>query len=371
MTGRAVAYARGARNAGRPAVAPVAEPLMRLVLALGLLVLSALAAGAFDLEEETRFAAPGAAEGPELRILSTTDTAVFAPLIRAFQAAHPGTGVLYAVASSQEVHRAIYDEGAGFDLAISSAMDLQMKLANDGLALPHRSPATNALPGWARWRDHLFAFAQEPVVLIIAGPALTGLAMPRTRQELVELLRDNPGRFLGRIGTYDPNLSGAGYLFATQDARQSDTFWRLAEVMGTLSPRLYATSGGMIDDLQAGRLALAYNVLGSYAAARLPGDGDGQIVELEDFTLTLLRTALIPRSAPNPDRGAAFLDFLLSPQGQRLVAEAAGLPPIDEGALAAGQHLRPIRLDPGLLVYVDPIKRQRFLREWTAAVIQP
>lgn len=341
---------------------------MRLAAALALL-LAALPALAFEIEEETLFpAGPGAAE---LAILSTTDTVIFAPLIRGFQAARPDLSIRYTVASSQALFAALYDEAAAYDLAISSAMDLQMKLANDGLARPHRSPATEALPAWAHWRDQLFAFAQEPVVLVISARAFEGLPPPRTRAELVRLLRDNPARFDGRIGTYDPALSGAGYLFATQDARQSDTFWRLAEVMGARAPRLYAATSEMLDDLQKGRIALAYNVLGSYAAARLAPEGDARIVELEDFTLTLLRTALIPRTAPDPELGAAFLDFLLSSRGQRLIAEEARLPPIDEAALAAGPHLRPIRLDPGLLVYVDPIKRRRFLEEWRAALVQP
>ena len=42
-----------------------------------------------------------------------------------------------------------------------------------------------------------------------------------------------------------------------------------------------------------------------------------------------------------------FLDFLLSGAGQRLIEEETGLPRINEAALAAGPHLRPIRLDPG------------------------
>ncbi len=343
--------------------------MRQIVVALGLIAAALSPSHAFEIEEERMFAVPEATA--ELRILSTTDTVTFTPLIEGFQRLRPDVSVRYVVASSQEVFRAVYHDNAAFDLVISSAMDLQMKLANDGLAASHRSAQTLALPAWAHWRDQLYAFAQEPVVLILSRTAFEGLDMPQTRQDMVRLLRDNHDRFLGRIGTYDPQVSGAGYLFATQDARQSDTFWRLAEVMGGLSPRLYGTTGAMIDDLLAGRLAVAYNVLGSYARARLPEGGDGHVVELEDFTLTLLRTALVPRDAPDPQLGGAFLDFLLSDAGRRLIRDEAGLPPIDEAALAGAQHLRPIRLDPGLLVFVDPIKRQRFLNEWSAAIIHP
>ena len=341
--------------------------MRRFLATLGLILGLAAPAAAFEIEEERLFAADNPVG--TLRILSTTDTGIFLPLIAAFQAERPRVSVHYVVASSTEVFAAIYDEGAAFDLVISSAMDLQMKLANDGLAQPYSSFATQSLPSWARWRDHLFGIAQEPVVMLLSRAALGDLPVPRTRSELVRLLREHPGRFDGRVGTYDPARSGAGYLFATQDARQSDSFWRLAEVMGGLSPSLYTTSNGMIGGLNDGTLALAYNVLGSYASAGL--DDGGMIVELEDFTQVLLRTALIPESSGAPELGQAFLDFLLSPDGRRLIRERTGLPPIDEGALVAGQHLRPIRLDPGLLVYVDPLKRRRFLNEWDAALIQP
>ena len=341
--------------------------MRKLILALGL-ILSAAGAKAFDIEEE-RFFGSGQ-EISVVSILSTTDIDIFEPLVVAFQAANPGIAVQYTVASTTEVYRAVSGRERGSDLVISSAMDLQMKLANDGYAREHRSIETDALPAWARWRDQLFAFAQEPVVLILSRPAFDGLRLPQTRADLIDLLRANPERFEGRIGTYDPNRSGAGYLFATQDARQSDTFWRLSEVMGGLSPRLYDGSGAMIADVQAGRLVLAYNVLGSYAAAQLAGDPNAALIELEDFTNVLLRTALIPRDAERPELGAAFLDFLLSAEGQTLIDEKTGLPRINAATLASAGHRRPIRLDPGLLVFVDPLKRQRFLSEWTAAVVR-
>jgi len=341
--------------------------MRRLVLAFGL-ILSAANALAFDIEEDRLFGS--GQEASVVRILSTTDIEIFEPLVVAFQEANPGIAVQYTVASTTEVYKAVLASERGFDLVISSAMDLQMKLANDGFASEHHSIETEALPAWARWRYQLFAFAQEPVVLILSRSAFEGLRLPQTRADLIDLLRADPERFEGRIGTYDPNRSGAGYLFATQDARQSDTFWRLSEVMGGLSPRLYDGSGAMIADVQAGRLALAYNVLGSYAAAQLAGDTDAVLIELEDFTNVLLRTALIPRDASRPELGAAFLDFLLSDKGQSLIDEKAGLPRIDAATLASAGYRRPIRLDPGLLVFVDPLKRQRFLSEWTAAVVR-
>ncbi|MFN6952282.1 MAG: ABC transporter substrate-binding protein [Albidovulum sp.] len=337
-------------------------------LSLGLMLVAATSQ-AFTVEEDHLFPATGIARA-RLSILSTTDIAVLFPLIAAFQAHNPDVAVHYTVAGSQEVFGAVANDAAAFDLVISSAMDLQMKLVNDGFAMAHRSTATAALPRWARWQDRLFAFAQENVVTIVSRAGLGDAPLPQTRRDLIDLLRQYPERFRGRVGTYDLELSGAGYLFATQDSRQSDSFWRLAEVMGGLSPRLYVSTNEMITDLKSGNLVLAYNVLGSYARPRLADDADLQIAELEDYTLTLLRTGFIPVTATEPVLGGAFLDFLLSPEGQSLLQEKAGLPPIDETELAQRPHLRPMRLDPGLLVFLDDLKRQRFLEEWRAALLR-
>ncbi|NJO38964.1 MAG: ABC transporter substrate-binding protein [Rhizobiales bacterium] len=335
------------------------------LITLGFLVPPALA---FEIEGERLFS--GARAEITLSVLSTTDTDIIAPLIEAFLDRNPGVAIRYVTASSQEVFHAIADEGAAYDLVISSAMDLQMKLANDGFAAAHASPTVASLPDWARWRDRLFGFALERVVVMASRKGLGGLEPPRTRRALIDLLRDNPDRFQGKIGTYDPVLSGTGYLFASQDARQTDTFWRLAEVMGRLNARLYCCSGDMIRDLGSGKLIIAYNVVGSYAAARLSANPDAMLIEMEDLTVALLRTAFIPNTAPNPELGGRFLDFLISREGQRLTAGGGGFPILADAGLDAAPYVRPIRLDPGLLVYLDRIKRQDFLAEWAAAMQQ-
>ena len=347
------------------------------ILILLLTILSLInPASAFEKEDEQLFSV----ENPEqtLRILSSTDLNYFVPLISAYQRVYEDTAVLYTVASSAEVFKAIHDEKTGnqgdstaYDLVISSAMDLQVKLANDGFARPYRSVETDSLPSWASWQNSLFAFTQEPAVLIASQKRLAALSVPDNRQDLITLLRDNPDYFKGKIGTYDLRISGAGYLFATQDVRQSDAFWRLAEVMGALSPKLYCCSSDMIEDLESGKILMAYNVMGSYAAAALKPEADDKVITLTDYTHFLLRTAFIPVTSEQPEAAGTFIDFLIGSGGRELIKQKAGLPPIDGEALAKDLHLRPIRLGPELLVYLDKIKRKRFLDEWTDAMVQP
>jgi len=341
---------------------------MRAIVLSLALILSAMPGRAFEIEEQVRFPAPNATA--ELRVISTADADLFAPFVTAFQALNPGVAVDYYVVSSSDIMIALTEENAQFDLVISSAMDLQVKLANDGLALPFQSSATASLPDWARWRDRVFAFTQEPATMVLSRDDFADLPLPRTRQELITALRDNPDRFAGRIGTYDVRESGLGYLFATQDGRTSETYWRLAQVMGGLRPQLYRGSSSMIEDVAAGRIAVAYNVLGSYAQVREDLHDRIHIIAPEDFTTVMMRTVLIPASAQNPNEAGRFINHLIDTAWTGGGGRFA-FPGITPERLSENASLRPIQLGPGLLVYLDRLKRRQFLEEWEAAMVQP
>jgi iron(III) transport system substrate-binding protein len=338
-----------------------------LGLAFCLIVWAASAATALEIEDHRLF--PGTGERV-LRVLSTTDLALFAPYVLGFQRSRPEISVDYTVVSSSELHRAIRG-GAQFDLAISSAMDLQFQLANDGYTLPYRSDITQDLPDWARWRDLIFAFTVEPAVMVINTDRFAGFDLPATRQDLIALLRDNPAHFAGALGTYDVRESGLGYLFATQEDRSTDAYWRLNEVMGRLGPQLYCCSAQMIDDVGTGRLALAYNVLGSYATDRLAAVEGGrmQILQMQDFTNVMLRTVLVPATAQETEAAGAMID-LLSASGLRELPGEWPLPSLSLSGELESSGFGPISLGPALMVYLDPLNRRAFLTEWENAMEQ-
>lgn len=337
--------------------------MRHFVFPLILIMMPALAA-AFETEDFARF---GPKDSPEvLRIISTADIGFFAPMITSFLATRPNIAIDYTVASSTELQKAITQEGEVFDLAISSAMDLQTKLANDGWAQRHASEATNAVPDWAVWNDMLFAFTQEPATIVVSKSGFGALPIPRDRNDLVQLLRQHPERFLGRVGTYDVRQSGLGYLFATQDTRASDTYWRLTELMGGLGVKLYCCSSDMIDAVKAGDLLIAYNVLGSYAINRADRE-EFEIILPADFTTVMLRSAIIPHNGASPALSGAFVDHLMTrSHGAR--AQRLTHPDLDLGAFETA--LNRIRLGPGLLVFLDQLKRRAFLAEWESAILQ-
>ena len=321
-------------------------------------------AGAFEAEEIARFGPLDSAR--ELRIISTADIAFFEPMIASFLASAADTSIAYTVVSSSELQKAIVDEGEAFDVAVSSAMDLQTKLANDGWAQSYTSEATGNLPAWAVWNDMLFAFTQEPAAIVVSRSGFGDLPLPESRNDLINLLRQHPDLFHSRVGTYDVRQSGLGYLFATQDTRASEIYWRLTEVMGGLDAQLYCCSSDMIDAVKSGELLIAYNVLGSYAINREDRDGFAIILP-SDFTTVMLRTALIPSNAPSPELATRFLDHLLARSHGR-DARPLTSPSLDLSRNEAA--LNRIRIGPGLLVFLDQLKKRSFLSEWESAILQ-
>jgi iron(III) transport system substrate-binding protein len=334
---------------------------MRYIAVL-ILLLAPLTGHAQDWEDQQVFGSPNPTS--TLRILSSTDTSFFAPIIESFIVTRPDIEVHYFVTGTTELDDVFRNNADQFDVVISSAMDLQLKLANDGFAA--RLDGISH-PEWAQWRDSLFAFTIEPAAIVINNAAFADLPIPATRQDLIEVLRENCEKFMGKVGTYDVRQSGLGYLFATQDARASETFWRLMEVIGSLDTQLYCCSGDMIDDLMTGRILVAYNVLGSYALARSETAETLTVIFPSEFPTTMMRSALVSNAASQPVMAEAFVNHLIQLQSE---GEPRDFPFLSLAEFHGTIGRVSISLEPALLTYLDTLKRQTFIREWESAIIQ-
>lgn len=325
------------------------------------------------------------AVGGDVTVYSTTDIAIFDPVIADFRQLYPHLRVNYVELDAQPLFDRFLSETAAnqpvADILLSSAMDLQVKLVNDGYAQRHRSDNADALPSWARWRDEIFGLTFEPVVMV-ANPALfIGRSVPKTRVDLVRAIQRDARFWRGRIGTYDIAASSVGYLLAAQDARLSSEFGALIEAMGDVDVKTYQNVSTLLTDIEAGRVVLGYNVLGSYARRRIESGAALQLVYPEDYTLAVVRAAFIAKNAPNPVGAHALLEYLLSLRGQEILATRSYLSAAREevggpyGRLgvagAATGPLRPISIGPGLLTFLDQQKRERFLENWRRAIGAP
>ncbi|SMX41072.1 ABC transporter substrate-binding protein [Maliponia aquimaris] len=335
-------------------------------------------------------AAPAIAAGPEairtygrdsaathLLLRGTTDIALFDRLLTGYAASEPGLRITYEQWGSNDLYaeaaRACRDGGTDADMLISSAVDLQVKLVNDGCARSYLSDRTARLPAALNWRDEVWGITREPAVFVYNRALVPATEAPRSRFDLIDLLRPADSRYFGKVATYDIEASGLGYLFAFMDSRQATTFGSLLEAFDRAEAVATCCSSEIIDGVVSGRYLLAYNVLGSYALARAAEAPDLVVVAPDDYTLVLARAAVIPRGAGQPEAAGRFLDYLLSEPGQRamaaerLIVDIADPDPDPSAFLAPSDNqsaFRQIPLSPVLLVGLDQQKRALFLERW-------
>ncbi|MCW5666419.1 MAG: ABC transporter substrate-binding protein [Piscinibacter sp.] len=304
----------------------------------------------------------------DVNVWSTTDRLMADPLIEDFERRHPGLRVDYRQLGSVELaERFAAEEGREADVVWSSAMDLQVKLVNDGHAARHLSRHAAALPRWAVWKHEAYATTSEPVGIAYHRGLWAEPELPRTHAALAALLQAERQRFDQRVASYDVERSGLGYLLAAQDSLATPQYWTLVRALGACRAVLQADTGSMLEDIAAGRTLLAYNVLGSYVEAAARARPELAIVYPRDYTLLAARVAFVARSAPHPGAARAWLDHLISPRGQQVLASDCGLTPVLPGAGAAprlGEAARPIGIGPGLLVHLDRSKRGAFIARW-------
>ena len=263
------------------------------------------------------------------------------------------------------------------DVVWSSAMDLQMTLVQDGYASEYASPEASNVPVWANYQSTLYATTVEPIGAIYNTKALSEDQLPKTYADMIAFLKDNKATLQGKVATFDPEKSGSGFLHHSNDARNRDDFWDLAKAMGENGAKIYSSSGGMKETVVSGENVIAINIIGSYALDWVKESPNLGVHFASDYTPAFSRLALITKDAPHPNAAKLFVDYMLSAEGQSLLAEG-GLPSVREDVSAGlnvktlnervGGGLKPIAVDEGVLEYMDQMKRVQFLNDWKAAL---
>ncbi|MEO8242468.1 MAG: ABC transporter substrate-binding protein [bacterium] len=313
-----------------------------------------------------------------LLVRGTTDIALFDPVLQLFAQSRPDLGIDYEQWGSNDLYSLAVSACAGMDhaadLIISSSIDQQVKLVNDGCAQSHSSAATAALPTSSNWRDQVFGITREPAVIVYNRALVPPEDAPLSRFALIDLLRAEDRRYEGKVATYDIEQSGLGYLFAFADSQQATTFGSVIEAFARTHAVTTCCSAEIIDGVASGKYLIAYNILGSYALARAAKDPNIVVVAPTDYTLVLSRAALIPTRASNPAAAGDLIDFLLSDEGrQSLSAQYLYLAPSQMrengliGTEDGGSSLRPMPLSPVLLVGLDQQRRAHFIKLWRSA----
>jgi iron(III) transport system substrate-binding protein len=314
-------------------------------------------------------------------VYSTTDAAASNALLKDFQSLYPGIQVEYSDLNSTELYNRFIAEaaaGATADVLWSSAMDLQVKLVADGQALTYASPEVASLPKWAVWQNQAYGTTYEPITFVYNKRLVPAEDIAQDHTALLKLLSAKADAYKGKVTAYDPERSGVGYLFVTQDAAQFPQAWDLFKAFGKSGIKLYTSAGAMMERVASGEHTIAYGIFGSYALGRSKKNPNLVIVMPKDYTLVTSRVMFISKNAKNPNAAKLFLDYIVSKRGQNIIANQADLYSLRsdvEGEATVkrveqliGDKAKPVPISGELLGTLDQNKRLEFLKQWAAAM---
>jgi len=314
-------------------------------------------------------------------IYSALDTKAAQPLIKDFSALYPNIKVEYNDMNSTEMYNRFIAEAASgqgsADVMWSSAMDLQVKLVDDGQALDYASPEAGKLPTWAVYKNAAYGTTYEPAVFIYNKRLVTADEIPQDHAAFAKLINTKVDKFKNKVTTYDIEKSGVGFMFVVQDAKYFSGMAELEKGFGATSYKVYSSTGNMLEKVSSGEHLLGYNVLGSYALVRAKKDPSLGVVLPKDFTLVLSRVIFIGKTAKNPNAAKLWVDYILSARGQKLIGSDVELfairNDVDAEYTAASLNkqlgnVKPIPVNSEIVTYLDPKKRLEFLGAWKAAL---
>ncbi len=313
-------------------------------------------------------------------VYSTTDTKAAQPLIKDFETLYPNIKVEYNDVNSTEMYnRFIAEVAAGqgsADVMWSSAMDLQVKLVDEGHAMTYVSPEAPKLPQWAVYKNQAWGTTYEPCVFIYNKRLVTGNDIPQDHASFARILNTESAKYEGKVTTYDIEKSGLGFMFFVQDTQHFPGMKDLERGFGKTHYRVYSATGSMLEKVSSGEHLLGYDVLGAYALVRAKKDPNLGVVLPKDYTLVLSRVMFISKTAKHPDAAKVWTDYILSQRGQKVIGGAVELfsvrNDIDAEYTAAklnkelGDKVKPIPVSAEITTYLEPKKRLEFLNAWKA-----
>ena len=252
------------------------------------------------------------------------------------------------IAAALRVH-----DHSEIDIAILPTPDIAVALTNDGLAARFAADDTE------NWRGELHSIANDPAVFVYRPSAFADYDLPRNRLELVQFLEQNPSKTFQRIGIVNIGIDSVAYTLASQDSLRSPLFWRLTQAFGNAQARIYNTEAELLDALERGDIDFGYNVPLTAISARENVGTGMQYSFPDDYVISLPWTLLVARDS-GQNLHLSVAQFLTLPENVDLF----GLSTLSTFRATATANYQPVPLGPELMVFLDQIKRSRFLDFW-------
>ncbi len=280
------------------------------------------------------------AEGGTLTIYSNTDQENWAPIFRDFQKKYEWVKKIEAnnLDSDEVFQKALSEQATNkftADLLVSNAAQAWAEYAERPNTLTeYKSPEVDKLPDFATLLPNVYAMSTDPMTIGFN----TGLMeeKPTGIQNLADIVSKDPAKYDNKITTRDVGGS-FGFTVSYAFTQANPNSWSALEKI-LPQARAETSSGTQLEKLVAGEYLAGFFVS---AAPAYPIVADsGGLLEVkfpDDGTVVLPRGVGIAPKAPHVNTAKLFVDFVLSDEGQRALAEG-GLTSYRE-SVTAGQGL--------------------------------
>lgn len=237
-----------------------------------------------------------------------------------------------------------------------------IRLARQGLLEVYDSPSAAPFPPWTKAKDHTWqAFAARARVLLVNTKLIPNEAdRPRSLLDLAD------PRWKGKVAMAKPQFgttaTQAACLFDVLGPEKAKDFYRALKRNGV---QIVAGNKQVAEGVGEGRFAVGLTdtddamieVEAHRPVALIFPDRDGSKVYPRMGTLFLPNTVAVIRGSPNPMGARQLVDFLLSPDVEKQLAESASrqiplnpgvnaeLPPQMERPREAGGRAKSMEVD--------------------------
>ena len=237
-----------------------------------------------------------------------------------------------------------------------------------GLSAPYRSPAAAGLPReFSDADDHWTGFSARARVLIYNTDSISRDEAPGSVLELAD------PRFRGQACLANP-LFGTTSMHAAAlfSVLGEDAAERFFDDFSANGGRILSSNGEVRRRVAAGECVVGLTDTDDYNVARQEGRPVAAIYPDEDGmgTVVIPNAVVLIAGAPHPEAGERFIDFLLRPETERLLAESAAAQMPLRPSVAVPEHvrrlesLRPMELDYNSLAPLLEELSRGFLKQW-------
>ncbi len=304
----------------------------------------------------------------EVVVYTSRAEALFKPVIEAFNAAYPDIKVTVLNGSNSELAARILEERANpkADVLVNSDILTMENLAAEGVFAPNNSPAVMAVPADYRADDGSWVALTLRARVIMYNTDLVSLEeLPK---KMVDLADPKWKDVIGSANSTNGAMVAQLVIMRNQLGEPATE----AFIQGLLenNAQFFGGHTDVRKAVGAGELKLGLVNHYYYHLSKAEGAPVGIIYpDQEDGGLGLMvnsTNAGIIKGGPNPEMARIFVDFMLSPAGQKIYAERNYEYPIVPGVpLAEGvAPLDSFRLNP------FPLKTLRDELEPTRALVQ-